>query len=430
MTISVANPPSPPAAAIRLTNKEPDEMPGTLVKQMPSTPVPDEADAERMHKYITDRRVVGYDPLVQPALIRHEITSTAAAQSTIARARFAASQIIAGKDDRVIVVVGPCSIHSPEQAIEYARMLKEDIPKWDGLLIIMRAYFEKPRTTVGWKGLINDPDIDGSFKINKGLRVARQLLCSLTDLGIPVGSELLDTISPQYIADLISWGAIGARTTESQLHRELASGVSFPIGFKNGTDGSVSVAVDAMRAASSPHAFMGVTEQGLAAIVKTRGNQDVHVILRGGSKGTNYDADSVQAAAAGIKKARPSTHPSLMVDCSHGNSQKNHNNQPKVVSAIAEQLRAGESAITGVMIESNIRAGRQDVPPPEHGGPAALHYGVSITDACVDYETTRAMLDDLNEAVRARRALRIERGVAANSLKAGNPRVAQLQNVH
>jgi len=384
---------------------------------MPSTPVPDDADQERMHKYMTDRRVIGYDPLIQPALIRHEITSSPASQRTVAQARFASSRIIAGEDDRVIVIVGPCSIHSPEQAIAYAKMLKEDIPRWDGLLIIMRAYFEKPRTTVGWKGLINDPDIDGSFQINKGLRTARSLLCELTNLGVPVGSELLDTISPQYIADLLSWGAIGARTTESQLHRELASGVSFPIGFKNGTDGGVTVAVDAMRAASSPHAFMGVTEQGLAAIVKTRGNQDVHVILRGGTKGTNYDAESVQASAKSIAKARPGFHSSLMVDCSHGNSQKDHNNQPKVVSVIAEQLRAGERSITGVMIESNINSGRQDVPSQEQGGPSALKHGISITDACVDYETTRAMLDELNSAVRARRALRVEESVRANSLK-------------
>ncbi|KLO07036.1 3-deoxy-7-phosphoheptulonate synthase [Schizopora paradoxa] len=389
----------------------------TTSKPMPSTPVPDDADQERMHKYMTDRRVIGYDPLIQPALIRHEITSSPVSQKTVAQARFAASRIIAGEDDRVIVIVGPCSIHSPEQAIEYAKMLREDIPRWDGLLIIMRAYFQKPRTTVGWKGLINDPDIDGSFRINKGLRTARNLLCELTNLGVPVGSELLDTISPQYIADLLSWGAIGARTTESQLHRELASGVSFPIGFKNGTDGGVTVAVDAMRAASAPHAFMGVTEQGLAAIVKTRGNQDVHVILRGGTKGTNYDAVSVQAASKAIEKARPGFHPSLMVDCSHGNSQKNHNNQPKIVSVIAEQLRAGDRSITGVMIESNIKSGRQDVPPPDQGGPAALKYGVSITDACVDYETTRAMLDELNSAVRARRELRVEAGIVANGLK-------------
>ncbi|KAL5525092.1 hypothetical protein ACEPAF_8961 [Sanghuangporus sanghuang] len=375
---------------------------------MPSTPLPDEADAERMHKYITDRRVVGYDPLIQPALIRHEIISSPAAQATIARARFAASRIIAGEDERIIVVVGPCSIHCPQQAIEYAKMLKEDIPKWDGLLIIMRSYL--------------NPGLPSDGKV------------SLTTLTL-TGPSKLTKVSEwhgnfSYIADLISWGAIGARTTESQLHRELASGVSFPIGFKNGTDGSVGVAVDAMRAASAPHAFMGVTEQGLAAIVKTRGNQDVHVILRGGSRGTNYDAESVQAAAAAIKKARPGLHPSLMVDCSHGNSQKNHNNQPKVVHTIAEQLRAGESSITGVMIESNIRAGRQDVPAPELGGAKALQYGVSITDACVDYEVTRAMLDELNDAVRARRALKFERGVIANGLKSvnANPRIAQLQN--
>ncbi|KAH8112118.1 3-deoxy-7-phosphoheptulonate synthase [Phellopilus nigrolimitatus] len=479
MAISVA-PVSAAATISESVSDFEDNMPGMIIKPTPSTPVPDDADAERMHKYITDRRVIGvrpfskllhhppqassvfcfdhahvpaspsttvsndvlknaptaldnvqYDPLIQPALIRHEIVSSPAAQSTIARARYASSRIIAGEDDRVIVIVGPCSIHSPEQAIEYAKMLKEDIPKWDGLLIIMRSYFEvnfpKPRTTVGWKGLINDPDIDGSFKINKGLRTARQLLCDLTDLGVPVGSELLDTISPQFIADLISWGAIGARTTESQLHRELSSGVSFPIGFKNGTDGSVGVAVDAMRAASAPHAFMGVTEQGLAAIVKTRGNQDVHVILRGGSKGTNYDADSVQAAAASMKKARPNNHPSIMVDCSHGNSQKNHNNQPKVVSTIAAQLRAGERAITGVMIESNLRPGRQDVPSPEQGGPDALQYGVSITDACVDYATTRAMLDELNDAVRARRSLLIEQGMVANGRKKADA-FARLQN--
>jgi len=272
----------------------------------------------------------------------------------------------------------------------------------------MRAYFEKPRTTVGWKGLINDPDLDGSFQINKGLRVARQLLCELTELGVPVGSELLDTISPQYIADLMSWGAIGARTTESQLHRELASGVSFPIGFKNGTDGSVSVAIDAMRSASNPHAFMGVTEHGFASIVKTRGNQDVHVILRGGTKGPNYASEYVTAAVNTIGKHRPNRHPSIMIDCSHGNSQKNHNNQPKVVDDICSQLVAGDKNITGVMIESNINAGRQDVPSE---GPNGLKHGVSITDACVDWETTVSMLDKLDAAVAQRRAYVIEQGL-------------------
>lgn len=373
------------------------------------TPLPE--DQQKMQIYIQDRRVVGYDPLVQPALLCHEICSTPASQQTVASARFDAARILAGQDDRILVVVGPCSIHDTEQAMTYAKLLKEKIPEWQNLLIVMRAYFEKPRTTVGWKGLINDPDLDGSFHINKGLRIARKLLCDLTDLGIPVGSELLDTISPQYIADLISWGAIGARTTESQLHRELASGVSFPIGFKNGTDGSVGVAVDAMRSASNPHAFMGVTEQGLAAIVKTSGNRDVHVILRGGTKGTNYDAEPVSAAVATMQKARPDVRPSVMIDCSHGNSNKDFANQPKVVDTICNQLETGApyvSAITGVMIESHINSGRQDVPPE---GPSALKYGVSITDGCVDWQTTVGMLDKLNAAVAARRKAIIEAGL-------------------
>lgn len=370
------------------------------------TPVPE--DVKQIQQFIQDRRVIGYDPLVQPALLLHEVTPSEASRITIASARYQAARIVAGQDDRVLVIVGPCSIHSPEQAVEYARLLRDKIPTWENLLIIMRAYFEKPRTTVGWKGLINDPDLDGSFKINKGLRIARKLLCDLTDIGVPVGSELLDTISPQYIADLISWGAIGARTTESQLHRELASGISFPIGFKNGTDGSVTVAIDAMRSSSNPHAFMGVTEQGLAAIVKTRGNQDVHVILRGGSKGPNYASEHVRAAVKSIEKARPANHPSIMIDCSHGNSQKNHNNQPKVVDDICQQLAAGDRNITGVMVESHINAGRQDVPAE---GPSGLKHGVSITDACVDWETTVAMLDRLNEAVGQRRTFLIEQGL-------------------
>lgn len=363
-------------------------------------PYPDFNDTAKVEQYLQDRRVIGYDPLVQPALLRHEIVSSKHSHRTIATARYSASRIISGTDDRILVIVGPCSVHSPEQAMEYARMLKDKIPSWPNLLIIMRAYFEKPRTTVGWKGLINDPEIDGTFQINKGLRTARKLLCDLTDMGVPVGSELLDTISPQYIADLISWGAIGARTTESQLHRELASGVSFPIGFKNGTDGSVTVAVDAMHSASNPHAFMGVTEQGLASIVKTRGNQDVHVILRGGTKGPNFASEYVKEAAKSIAKKRPFA--SIMVDCSHGNSQKNHLNQPKVLADICSQLAAGERNITGVMIESNIHDGRQDVPA---SGPSGLKHGISITDACVDFATTVTMLDQLNEAVAKRRSV-------------------------
>ncbi|KAJ3813129.1 3-deoxy-7-phosphoheptulonate synthase [Lentinula aff. lateritia] len=379
------------------------------------SPLPDFDDDVRVQQYLQDRRVIGYDPLVQPALLRHEITSSASSHRTIASARYSAASILAGNDDRVLVIVGPCSIHSPDQALEYAHMLKAKIPTWSNLLIVMRAYFEKPRTTVGWKGLINDPDINGTFKINKGLRTARQLLCDLTDLGVPVGSELLDTISPQYIADLISWGAIGARTTESQLHRELASGVSFPIGFKNGTDGSVTVAIDAMHSAANPHAFMGVTEQGLASIVKTRGNQDVHVILRGGTKGPNFSSEHIKDAAKAISKKQQFA--SIMVDCSHGNSQKNHNNQPRVLQDVCDQLAVGERSITGVMIESNINDGRQDVPSV---GPAALKHGVSITDACVDFDTTVDMLNKLNEAVGKRRAVISEMKTAAAFEGAGH----------
>ncbi|TFK48329.1 3-deoxy-7-phosphoheptulonate synthase [Heliocybe sulcata] len=380
----------------------------------PTTPFPDLEDPIQVQEYIQDRRVIGYDPLIQPALLRHEIVSTQKGTETITRARYAAARIVAGRDDRLIVVVGPCSIHSTEQAIEYAKLLKSKVDSWPNLLIIMRAYFEKPRTTVGWKGLINDPDIDGSFQINKGLRLARQLLCTLTDMGVPVGSELLDTISPQYIADLISWGAIGARTTESQLHRELASGVSFPIGFKNGTDGSVGIAVDAMRASSNPHAFMGVTEQGLAAIVKTRGNSDVHVILRGANKGPNYSEEHVKAAKTAIEKARPGKLGAIMIDCSHGNSQKNHLNQPKVLQSISAQLEAGDRNIVGVMIESHINAGRQDVPAE---GAQALKYGVSITDACVDWEMTIGMLDELNTSVAKRRETLIAQGFAKTGMQ-------------
>lgn len=348
---------------------------------------------------LDDHRIAGYEPLIQPALLKHQIRSAESGRKTVAQSRVEAANVIQGKDPRVLVVVGPCSIHDPEQAKEYAHKLKALIPELDGLLIVMRAYFEKPRTTVGWKGLINDPNIDGSFEINKGLRIGRQLLTDLTDMGIPLGSELLDTISPQYLADLLSWGAIGARTTESQLHRELASGISFPIGFKNGTDGSAKVAIDAMGAASHDHTFLGVTDQGLAAIVKTTGNEDVHIILRGGTHGPNYATQYVKEAAAGVEKAGFAR--SVMIDCSHGNSTKDYRNQPKVLDDVCQQLEAGDTSITGVMIESNINAGRQDVPPE---GPSGLKHGVSITDACVDWDTTVTMLKRLNEASKARAA--------------------------
>lgn len=298
-----------------------------------------------------------------------------------------------------MVMVGPCSIHDPITAIEYAHRLKELADKLSpDLCIIMRAYLEKPRTTVGWKGLINDPDINESYQINKGLRVSRQLYADLTGMGMPIASEMLDTISPQFLADLISLGAIGARTTESQLHRELASGLSFPIGFKNGTDGSLSVAIDAVGAAAASHHFMGVTKQGLAAIATTSGNDDCFVILRGGTKGTNYDPTSIQAAKDALRSKKQKE--AMMIDCSHGNSKKDHKNQPLVAQSVGDQLRQGEQSIVAVMIESNINEGSQKVPSE---GPTALKRGVSITDACIGWETTVEVLEQLANAVRVRR---------------------------
>ncbi|CAD6569180.1 MAG: hypothetical protein TREMPRED_005087 [Tremellales sp. Tagirdzhanova-0007] len=309
--------------------------------------------------------------------------------------------IIRGDDDRLLVIVGPCSVHDPEQAIFYAKKLKEyaDEAK-DDLMIVMRVYFEKPRTTVGWKGLINDPDMNGSFQINRGLRIARSLLLQITEIGMPTAGEFLDVISPQYLADLSSWGAIGARTTESQVHRELASALSMSVGFKNGTDGSIDIAVDAIKAAGSGHTFLSVTKQGLSAIVETIGNNSTHVILRGSSKGPNYTVDHVQSAGDKLRKAGLS--PRLMIDCSHGNSSKQHQKQIEVGDDIAAQLADGTSSsmILGVMIESNIHEGKQSIPTE---GPAGLKYGVSITDACISLEQTLPMLDGLRQGIQKRR---------------------------
>ncbi|KAL6703338.1 3-deoxy-7-phosphoheptulonate synthase [Coniothyrium glycines] len=347
-----------------------------------------------------DVRVLGYDPLIPPALLAAEIPIPPHAEKTVIQGRKDAAKIITQQDDRLLVMVGPCSLHDPELANEYCQRLKALADKLqDNLCIIMRAYLEKPRTTVGWKGLINDPDIDESYQINKGLRVSRKLFVDLTSAGMPIASEMLDTISPQFLADLISLGAIGARTTESQLHRELASGLSFPIGFKNGTDGGLTVAVDAIGAAAAKHHFMGVTKQGLAAITRTSGNEHCFVILRGGSKGTNFDKDSIKAVREALRKKNlPEV---MMVDCSHGNSSKDHRNQPKVAKDIADQIRNGETGIVGVMIESNINEGNQKVPPE---GPSGLKKGVSITDACINWENTVDVLEDLAAAVAERRS--------------------------
>ncbi|KAM0815950.1 hypothetical protein AB5N19_01751 [Seiridium cardinale] len=355
--------------------------------------------ANMVANQVDDTRILGQDPLIPPALLMSEIPASETAMETVVKGRREAADIVMGKDDRLLVVVGPCSIHDPAMAHEYCAILKELSAKLkDDLCIVMRAYLEKPRTTVGWKGLINDPDIDESYKINKGLRISRQMFCDLTGAGMPIASEMLDTISPQFLADLISVGAIGARTTESQLHRELASGLSFPIGFKNGTDGSLGVAIDAIGAAAAKHHFMGVTKQGLAAITRTKGNEHGFVILRGGTKGTNFDAESVRLAKETLTKKGQKQ--AIMIDCSHGNSNKDHRNQPKVAKVIGDQLREGEKSIIGVMIESNINEGNQKVPAE---GPSGLKKGVSITDACIDWDSTVTVLEDLAAAIRARR---------------------------
>ena len=343
-----------------------------------------------------DLRISGVRALIAPQLLLEELPVDAASLATVTHARQAVHRILHGADDRLVAVVGPCSIHDSNAALEYAAKLKEAAQRHAAdLLIVMRVYFEKPRTTVGWKGYINDPRLDGSFAINEGLRLARKLLLEINHMGLPAGTEFLDLLSPQYISDLIAWGAIGARTTESQTHRQLASGLSCPVGFKNGTDGSIRVAVDALRAAAAPHAFMGLTKTGQAAIFETVGNEDCHVILRGG-KSPNYDAASIDAAcrelaAAGLRQQ-------LMVDFSHANSSKQYQKQVEVGADIVRQLAAGERRIAGVMIESHINPGRQDLTP---GKP--LEYGVSITDACLGWQDTVQLLDSLADGVRQRR---------------------------
>ncbi len=315
-------------------------------------------------------------------------------------ARAAAARIVTGEDDRLLVVVGPCSIHDPVAAIEYAqRLLPLERSLSGSLQLVMRSYFEKPRTTVGWKGLINDPYLDGSFAINHGLRVARGLLRELVSLGLPTATEFLDPISPQFVADLVAWGAIGARTTESQVHRELASGLSMPVGFKNGTGGALQVAIDAVRSARAPHHFLSVTKQGLAAIVTTRGNEQGHVILRGGIDGPNHDASSVAQAAAALSAA--GLPPVVMVDCSHANSGKEPARQREVALELAQRIAAGERTLMGVMLESFLVAGRQELNP---GG--SLTFGQSVTDACLGWSETEDLLQQLAESVEARRSHR------------------------
>jgi 3-deoxy-7-phosphoheptulonate synthase len=347
-----------------------------------------------------DLRIRSQHPLLSPALVLSELPVSERAAEVVASARRDAAKVISGQDDRLMVIVGPCSVHDTKAALEYAALLQKEAQKHAAeLLIVMRVYFEKPRTTVGWKGLINDPQVDGSFRINDGLRIARGLLAQIAEAGLPAATEFLDPITPQYVADLVAYGAIGARTTESQIHRELASGLSMPVGFKNGTDGSVQVAVDACLSARSSHWFPSVTKDGVVAIFQTSGNPDAHVILRGGSRtGPNYGAEFVTDAAARIQKAGLST--CLVIDCSHGNSSKDHRRQPLVAADIAAQVAAGSRVIAGVMIESHLAEGRQD-----WKGKDTSAYGCSITDACISFEQTVPVLDGLAAAVRARRAL-------------------------
>jgi 3-deoxy-7-phosphoheptulonate synthase len=348
-----------------------------------------------------DERIRDVTPLPPPEhLIRFFPISGTPVETLVGETRRHIRQIMQGKDDRLLVIMGPCSIHDPVAALEYARQLKTQRDRYaDTLELVMRVYFEKPRTTVGWKGLINDPYLDESFRIDEGLRIARQLLLDINRIGMPAGSEFLDVISPQYIGDLISWGAIGARTTESQVHRELSSGLSAPIGFKNGTDGNIRIATDAIQAAARPHHFLSVHKNGQVAIVETKGNKDCHVILRGG-KTPNYDAEHVEAACKDLEAAK--LHPSLMVDFSHANSSKQHERQIDVARDIAAQIAGGSRKVFGVMVESHLNAGAQKFTPGKDD-PAKLHYGQSITDACLGWDDSLTVLDVLHDAVKARR---------------------------
>jgi 3-deoxy-7-phosphoheptulonate synthase len=346
-----------------------------------------------------DFRIREIRELSPPNAVTREIPRTLTATRTVTASRNAIRSILQGDDDRLLVVIGPCSIHDPAAAMDYASRLaalRDELA--DRLEIVMRVYFEKPRTTVGWKGLINDPDLDGSFDINKGLRLARNVLAAVNNLGLPAGCEFLDMTTPQYLADLVSWGAIGARTTESQVHRELASGLSCPVGFKNGTDGNIRIAADAVKSASQPHHFLAVTKDGRSAIAATAGNADCHIILRGGNK-PNYDAASVESACSDL--ARSGIAPMVMIDASHANSSKKPENQPLVIADVAAQMAAGDDRIIGVMVESNLVAGRQDVVP---GTP--LVYGQSITDGCIDWDSSVSVLRILADAVEKRRLAR------------------------
>ena len=340
-------------------------------------------------------KIKSITPIIAPTDLRQVFPFSAESGNCVSNSRAAITRILKGEDKRLMVVVGPCSIHDTKGALEYAERLaalSKEVS--EELLLIMRVYFEKPRTTVGWKGLINDPDMDGSHLISKGLGIARGLLCKITEMGLPVATEMLDPITPEYMADLLSWGAIGARTTESQTHREMASGLSFPIGFKNGTDGNLQIAIDAMKAALHPHSFLGVNRDGLTSIIQTTGNPDVHMVLRGGKK-PNYSPEDIAKAEEMLSKA--GLTPTVMVDCSHGNSEKKYDRQPEVMKSVVDQIEAGNRSISGVMIESYLKDGNQSMPKDL----STLAYGVSITDACIGWETTERTLREAHARLKA-----------------------------
>ncbi len=337
-------------------------------------------------------RIRGLTPIIAPADLKQVFPLPQKGAAFVARSREQIKEILEHRDPRLMVVVGPCSIHDPRAALDYASRLarlKREVE--DQMLLIMRVYFEKPRTTIGWKGLINDPDLNGTHQISKGLGVARGLLCAITELELPVACEMLDPVTPHYLADMISWGAIGARTTESQTHREMASGLSFPVGFKNGTDGNLQIAIDAMKAALHPHSFLGINNEGRNAIVQTTGNPDVHIVLRGGNDKPNYSPEDIRRTREMLEKAGLS--PTIMVDCSHANSFTSHERQAEVLDNVLDQVTAGKKAISGLMIESNLEAGNQSIPEDL----SQLRYGVSITDKCLDWETTETMLRQARE---------------------------------
>lgn len=342
-------------------------------------------------------KITGITPIIAPADLRQVFPLAEKDREFISRSRERIKDIIHRRDRRLMVVVGPCSIHDPAAAVEYAeRLAKLSKRVCDQLLLVMRVYFEKPRTTVGWKGLINDPDMNGTHQISKGLGIARGLLSRITSLEIPVANEMLDPITPEYVADMISWGAIGARTTESQTHREMSSGLSFPVGFKNGTDGNLQIAMDAMKAAQHPHSFLGINREGRTSIIQTAGNPDVHIVLRGGSRKVNYNPEDIAHTEESLHKN--GLLPSIMVDCSHGNSNKDYQKQPEVLSSVIQQILNGNESISSVMIESHLEAGNQKIP----ADPAQLKYGVSITDACIDWATTERILIEAHDRLQKR----------------------------